>query len=90
MYDTLALVKAGYIDVSTMLSLYDTFRNEKECMYQLLRTFTPLTACLSDLVWRSIADSLSSLSSTWYEYPDIVEKLDVFRRVGAVFWSSYN
>ena len=30
-YDTLALVKAGYTDVSAMLSLYDIFRDEKEC-----------------------------------------------------------
>lgn len=30
-YDVLALAKAGYIDVSSVLKLYEAFRNEKEC-----------------------------------------------------------
>jgi aminopeptidase 2 len=30
-YDALALARAGYLDVSSALSLYDAFKNEKEC-----------------------------------------------------------
>ena len=30
-YDTFALAKAGYLNISSVLSLYDTLRNEKEC-----------------------------------------------------------
>ncbi|KAJ3554813.1 hypothetical protein NM688_g2912 [Phlebia brevispora] len=62
-YDALALAKAGYLDVSGILSLYDILRNEKEY-----------------LVWRSIADALASIESTWYEHEDISEKLNAFRR----------
>ncbi|KAI0340189.1 leucyl aminopeptidase [Trametopsis cervina] len=32
------------------------------------------------LVWSSIADSLSTFSSTWYEQPEIVTKIDAFRK----------
>ena len=32
-------------------------------------------------MWRSIADSLSSLASTWYEHKEIVDKLNTFRKV---------
>lgn len=34
-----------------------------------------------DLVWRSVADALGSLKSTWYEHGVIVDKLNAFRRV---------
>ena len=34
-----------------------------------------------DLVWRSIADALGSISSTWYEHEEIITKLNAFRRV---------
>ena len=30
-YDALALTKAGYLNVSSVLSLYDILRHEKEC-----------------------------------------------------------
>ncbi len=30
-YDALALAKAGYLNVSSILSLYDVLRHEKEC-----------------------------------------------------------
>ena len=30
-YDALALAKAGYLDVSSALSLYEAFKDEKEC-----------------------------------------------------------
>lgn len=35
-YDALALTKAGYLNVSTMLSLYESLRNEEECMKSAL------------------------------------------------------
>jgi len=31
-------------------------------------------------LWRGVADGLTSISSTWFEQPDIVENLDAFRR----------
>ncbi|KAI0086651.1 peptidase family M1-domain-containing protein [Irpex rosettiformis] len=62
-YDALALARAGYLDVSAVLSLYDVFRNEKE-----------------HLVWDSVAESFGVFGSTWYEHPQIVEKLNTFRR----------
>ena len=34
-----------------------------------------------DLVWSGIADNLSSITSIWWEHGDIVDKLNVFRRV---------
>lgn len=30
-YDALALAKAGYLEVSSMLALFDAFRNDKDC-----------------------------------------------------------
>lgn len=30
-YDALALSKAGYLEVSSMLALFDAFRNDKDC-----------------------------------------------------------
>lgn len=41
--------------------------------------FSP--GCDADLVWDSIAGSLTTLVSTWFEHPEIVEKLNAFRRV---------
>ncbi|KAI0713398.1 peptidase family M1-domain-containing protein [Earliella scabrosa] len=32
------------------------------------------------LVWSTIASSLSAIVSTWWEHPQVVEKLDAFRR----------
>ncbi|KAF8887037.1 leucyl aminopeptidase [Gymnopilus junonius] len=32
------------------------------------------------LVWQGIADNLDNLLSTWWEYPDITENLNTFRR----------
>lgn len=34
-----------------------------------------------DLVWSGVADNLSSITSIWWEHGDIVDKLNVFRRV---------
>jgi len=34
-----------------------------------------------DLVWGTIANSIEGLISTWWEYPEIVHKLNGFRRV---------
>ena len=34
------------------------------------------------MVWKAIADDLPAIPSTWFEYPDIVEKLQALRRVG--------
>ena len=31
--DALALAKAGYVDVSAMLGVYELFREEKECAF---------------------------------------------------------
>lgn len=36
---------------------------------------------LAVLVWGSIAGSLGSLTSTWYEHKDIVDQLNTFREV---------
>ncbi|KAI0811123.1 leucyl aminopeptidase [Irpex lacteus] len=62
-YDAVALARAGYLDVSAVLSLFDVFRHEEE-----------------RLVWDCIATSFSVFVSTWYEYPQILEKLNAFRR----------
>lgn len=35
----------------------------------------------ADLVWSGISDNLGGLSSIWWEYPEINEGLDAFRRV---------
>ncbi len=32
-YDALALARAGYLDVSSALALYQTLRHEKECEF---------------------------------------------------------
>ena len=37
-----------------------------------------------DLVWDSVAESFGAFTSTWYEHPQIVEKLNAFRRVSDV------
>lgn len=43
-----------------------------------------------DLVWQAIAESLSSVRDVWWEYPDIVDSLDAFRRVSSLallYWA---
>lgn len=35
----------------------------------------------SDLVWSGIAENLSGLVSIWWEHPELVNKLNAFRRV---------
>lgn len=37
-----------------------------------------------DLVWRSMLNSLGTLQSVWYEYPDITANLDAFCNVGTL------
>ncbi|KIP12371.1 hypothetical protein PHLGIDRAFT_32955 [Phlebiopsis gigantea 11061_1 CR5-6] len=63
LHDSFALAKAGYLKMSSVLSLYRLFHAEKE-----------------NLVWKAIADDLPAIPSAWFEYPDIVEKLQAFRR----------
>lgn len=38
---------------------------------------------LLDLVWDAIATNLSTIVSTWWENPGVVERLNVFRRVSS-------
>lgn len=42
-----------------------------------------------DMVWRVIANELGGLGSIWWETPEVVEKLDAFRRVGIPLYASY-
>lgn len=83
LYDTFALLKAGLVQVSSALDLVETLRNEKECEFDfrcegVSRTYASNRA---DLVWSGISDNLGGLSSIWWEYPEINEGLDAFRRV---------
>ncbi|KAF8910576.1 leucyl aminopeptidase [Gymnopilus junonius] len=62
--DAMAISRAGLTKLSSALTLVELWRNEKECY----------------LVWQGIADSLDILVSTWWEHPDVTEKLNTFRR----------
>jgi aminopeptidase 2 len=83
-YDSLALSKAGLSKLSSSLTLIDLWKHEKECQYSswlaVLLIELNIFPCI-DLVWGAIANSVEGLISTWWEYPEIVDKLNAFRRV---------
>lgn len=83
-YDSLALSKAGLSKLSSSLTLIDLWKNEKECQYSsqvaVFLIELSIFRCI-DLVWGTIGNSIDGLVSTWWEYPEIVDKLNSFRRV---------
>lgn len=85
-YDSLALSKAGLSKLSSSLTLIDLWKNEKECQYPsrlaVLLIELNISFCV-DLVWGAIGNSVDGLVSTWWEYPEIVDKLNSFRRVSS-------
>jgi len=88
-YDALALSKAGLSELSSSLTLIDLWKNEKECQHppppEWLFVLIGLTFfCCIDLVWQAIANSIDDLTSTWWEHPQIVGKLNAFSRVSSV------
>lgn len=85
--DSPALAKAGLVQLSSTLTLIDNFRDETESTYQLMDcAFLRFVYMMYiALVWESIAESLTTLVSTWWEHENIITHLNAFRRVS---WNS--
>lgn len=82
-HDSFALSKAGLSKLSSSLTLIDNLRNEKECEWRAASyiIYLDIEIPIADLVWAGMAEGLSSLVSIWWEHPEVVAKLDAFRRV---------
>lgn len=84
MLDALEVAKAGYLKLSSALKLYEIFRSDGNCMRFISASRQSALAdgvTTTDQMWKGIADGLTSISSTWFEQPDIISNLDAFRRV---------
>ncbi|KAJ6455781.1 leucyl aminopeptidase [Mycena sanguinolenta] len=73
LYDVNALSKAGLAKLSDTLTVIDLWSNEKECKLITPRLFL-------DLVLSTVAETLGSLISTFWESPETVEPLRAFVR----------
>ncbi len=80
-YDSLALSKAGLQKLSSALNLIDNLRNEKECKKFSVTCDRNGLTMSPVLILDAISGNLAGLVSTWWEYPEIVDNLNAFRRV---------
>lgn len=81
-YDSMALSRAGFTKLSSSLTMVDLMKNEKECTFFTIIFF--LNSVFHGhivLVWQGIANGVSGAQGVWWEYKDITDKLDEFRRV---------
>lgn len=80
--DAFSLVKAGYTSIGTVLDLVDSLSKASERELPLRETtVTSLTLYVDLVPWDACATGLSYISATWWEHPEIIGKLNAFRRV---------
>jgi aminopeptidase 2 len=92
--DSFALAQAGFAKLSSSLTLVNLWKGETECtfwsfIWLCLLLIISVLFSHTDMVWRAIVGELSKLASIWWETPEVVEKLDAFRRVSVPPCVSY-
>jgi aminopeptidase 2 len=90
LYDVNALSKAGLAKLSDTLTVIDLWSNEKECKSMLCMVPIVSTQLFVDLVLSTVAETLGSLTATFWESPDTVEGIRALIRVRILFCSGYH